>query len=73
MVRRTQLLLVLLACGGVVGCATGPFARAPKSPEKAIRACSAEVPADAVPYADVFSECMERRGFVYRGTAGPRQ
>jgi len=53
-------------------CATGLFARTQRSREQAIRTCAADVPADAVPYADAFSACMEERGFVYTGTTGPR-
>jgi hypothetical protein len=56
------------------GCATGWFGDAPHpSREKALSDCLKEVPPEAVPYADAFSACMEERGWVYTGTAGPRK
>ena len=63
----------VLVMSSSLGCATGLFGSSGQSREQAIRACTEAVPADAVPYADAFSACMEERGFVYTGTSGPRQ
>lgn len=74
MIARVSPPLALLAafvCLAGSGCATSLFSRT-DSREAAIRACSKEVPPDAVPYADAFSACMERHGWVYTGLAGPR-
>ena len=70
--------LRLVLCAAILalpqlGCATGLFASDPPTREQAIRECSNEVPADAVPYVDAFSACMEQRGWAYSGPVGPRQ
>ena len=65
-----SISMLLLASG----CATGIFRNGPEhSREEAIESCMEKVPAEAVPYADAFAECMEARGWVYRPPAGPRE
>jgi hypothetical protein len=71
MPRSTIAALVLLL--SVTGCAT-LFGTSPRqSREEAIAACRDAVPAEAVPYADAFADCMEARGWAYTGATGPRQ
>lgn len=64
--------LAALAALAAGGCATSILPRKTDSREEAIRACTEEVPPDAVPFADAFAECMERRGWTYQGSTGPR-
>ena len=66
--------LAVLLAASQSGCATGLFGGASRQPrDEALEACVQEVPAESVPYADAFSACMERRGWVYSGTSGPRR
>jgi hypothetical protein len=66
--ERTLAALVTALLG--LGCATGIFGDGPsKSREDAIADCTQKVPAETVPYADAFAECMERHGWVYRSNA----
>ena len=72
-----RALYVLSACvtASVVlgGCAMPIFGSSKPTRERAIANCTERVPADAVPYADAFSACMEEQGWTYSGTVGPRQ
>ena len=69
---RTTIAALLLSLA-VTGCTT-LFGTSPRdSREEAIAACLEVVPAEAVPYADLFADCMEERGWAYTGATGPRR
>ena len=71
MARHAAVLaIVFLTASLALGCAslvTGPTS----SREEAIAACIEAVPAEAVPFADVFATCMEERGWVYGAVSAP--
>ena len=69
----TRLSAWLLAISfASIGCAT--FSDHPReSREEATAACLEAVPSEAVPYADRIADCMEARGWVYTGSASPRE
>ena len=51
----------------MVGCASGPFARGRPSREAAIAHCIETIPAESVPFGDLFAACMEEQGWEYTG------
>ena len=62
----SRLFAVTFAALFGFGCATGVFGNGPsRSREDAISACVESVPAEAVPYADVFAACMEGYGWTH--------
>ena len=66
--RRVALfLLVGLVGGSAVGCASGLFARGGPSREVAIAHCIETIPAESVPFGDLFAACMEEQGWEYTG------
>ncbi len=72
--KHTLWLVALVAAtSSSFGCATGLFGSSQDDRKQAIRACTQEVPADAVPYGDAIAACMEKRGYVYTGASGPRR
>ena len=68
---RVAALVVLLGVG-LTACASGPFARRADTPAEALEHCIAETPAEEPLFADAFSACMERQGFVYASSPRPR-
>lgn len=70
---RATIVSVMLLAVASAGCATGLFGDSKEGRKQAIRECTQQVPADAVPYADAFSTCMEQHGYVYTGASGPRR
>jgi hypothetical protein len=74
MFRLASLLLaasVTALASTTLGCAA--FGSHPsETREEATAVCLATVPAEAVPYADKIADCMEERGWVYTGSASPR-
>jgi hypothetical protein len=68
--RHTVRLMALLLAACSAACATGPFSLGRRAtPAEAIARCIESTPAEQVMFADAFSACMEKQGWVHASNA----